>query len=49
MQSKCKVLRLTDLGEMSDKAKPSWDYFGFDQVAESGNLCVEYGRDGWTK
>lgn len=47
MRIKGKALRLSDLGEMSEKAKASWANFGFDQVAEPGSLCAEYGWDGW--
>ena len=47
MAIKRKALRLSDLGAMSEKAKASWDYFGFDQVAEPETLCAKYGRDGW--
>jgi hypothetical protein len=41
MQSKCKALRLTDLREMSDKAKALWDYFVFYYVAEPKALMRE--------
>ena len=47
MQIKGKALKLADLGEISEKAKASWEYFGFDQVARPGSLCTRYGWDGW--
>ena len=47
MQFKGKELKLKDLGEISEKAKASWDYFGFDQVAKPGTLCARYGFNGW--
>ena len=47
MQFKGKALRLADLGEISEKAKASWDYFGFDKIARPGSLCAKYGWDGW--
>ena len=47
MQFKGKALKLADLGEISEKAKASWDYFGFDQIARPGSLCAKYGWNGW--
>ena len=47
MQFKGKALRLADLGEISEKAKASWDYFGFEDIAEPGSLCGKYGWEGW--
>lgn len=47
MAIKWKALRLSDLGAISEKAKASWEYFGFDQVARPGSLCAKYGWDGW--
>ena len=47
MQFKGKALELADLGEISEKAKASWDYFGFDQIARPGSLCAKYGWNGW--
>ena len=38
MRIKGKALKLADLGEISEKAKASWDNFGFDQVAEPAVL-----------
>ena len=47
MQFKGKALRLADLGEISEKAKASWDYFDFELVAVPGTLCAMYGLNGW--
>ena len=47
MQFKGKALKLEDLGEISEKAKASWDYFDFERVAALGSLCAKYGFNGW--
>lgn len=47
MQFKGKALKLADLGEISEKAKASWDYFGFEREAASDTLCAMYGLNGW--
>ena len=47
MQFKGKALKLADLGEISEKAKASWDYFGFERKAAPGTLCAMYGLNGW--
>ena len=47
MQFKGKALRLADLGEISEKAKASWDHFDFERVAAPGTLCAMYGFNGW--
>ena len=47
MQFKGKALRLADLGEISEKAKASWDHFDFERVAAPGTLCAMYGLNGW--
>ena len=47
MQFKGKELTLKDLGEISEKAKASWDYFDFERVAALGSLCAKYGFNGW--
>ena len=48
MQFNGKVLTLTNLGEVSEKAKASWDYFGFDRVAAADTLCAQAGwKGGW--
>ncbi len=43
MRFKGRTLELEDLGELSEKAKASWDYFGFDHVSMPG----QYGLHGW--
>ena len=40
-------LTLATLGNISDKAMASWDYFEFGQKAKPGTLCAMYGWDGW--
>ena len=47
MQFKGKALKLKDLGEISEKAKASWDHFDFERVAAPGTLCAMYGLNGW--
>ena len=47
MRFKGKTLGLGDLGKISEKAKASWDYFGFDHIATPDTLLGQYGLHGW--
>lgn len=40
-------LSLVELGNISDKARQSWEYFWFGRKAKPGTLCAMVGWDGW--